>query len=143
MCLKTRRCFLYSAHWLVKFYITVVYFTGCETNIWKWLICELIHHVWLSIRLINIIARHKTNWKISIFNPFSTCFHIIFHLFCIDMMLKRKKWWRIIFWTINSVFSTDSLCYICYSSVNTLIRKLKCFESRHNRHLTLITISKM
>ena len=24
---------------------------------------ELIHHVWLSIRLYNLIARHETNWN--------------------------------------------------------------------------------
>ena len=28
----------------------------------KWSIHELIHHVWLSIRLNNLIAGHKTNW---------------------------------------------------------------------------------
>ena len=27
-----------------------------------WSIHELIHHVWLSIRLKNLKARHKTNW---------------------------------------------------------------------------------
>ena len=28
----------------------------------KWLIHELIHHFWLSIRLNNLTARHKTSW---------------------------------------------------------------------------------
>ena len=28
----------------------------------KWLVHEWIHHVWLSIRLNYLIARHKTNW---------------------------------------------------------------------------------
>ena len=28
----------------------------------KWSIHELIHHVWLSITLNNLIARHKRNW---------------------------------------------------------------------------------
>ena len=34
----------------------------------KWSNHEIIHHVWLSIRLNNFIAGHKTNWKKNLWN---------------------------------------------------------------------------
>ena len=40
--------------------MVAIYF---QMNSWLCkLIHELIHHIWISIRLINLIAEHKTNW---------------------------------------------------------------------------------
>ena len=45
----------YKISWLLLTFQLIHYYS-------KWLIHELIQHVWLSIRLNNVIARKKTNW---------------------------------------------------------------------------------